>query len=96
MYHFHEISHAFQYTTIKTTIFCACKKLLNNKKSLKGYQNHCVKNGREKFLVWKEPSSKLTLKTKCYHSCGCCDNSRSCEQLKKRVEDKYFEKKVRL
>ena len=44
----------------------------------------------------KEPSSKLTVKTKCYQSCGCCDNSRSCEQLKKRVEDKYFEKKVRL
>ena len=42
-----------------------------------------------------KPSSKLTLKTKWYHSCGCCDDSRSCEQLKKRVTDKYFEKKVR-
>ena len=40
---------------------------------------------------WKEPSSKLTLKMKCYQSCGCCDNSTSCEQLKK---DKYFEKKL--
>ena len=42
----------------------------------------------------KEPSSKLTVKTKCYQSCGCCDNSRSCEQLKKRVAGKYFEKKL--
>ena len=47
-----------------------------------------------KNFRWKEPSSKLTLKTKCYQSCGCCDNSRSCEQLKKRVADKYFEKKL--
>ena len=28
------MSHAFQYTTIKMTIFCACKKLLNNKKAI--------------------------------------------------------------
>ena len=39
------------------------------------------------------PTSKLTLKAKWYHSCGCCDDSRSCEQLKNRVTDKYFEKK---
>ena len=38
----------------------------------------------------------MTLKTKCYHSCGCCDDSSSCEQLNKRVADEYFEKKVRL
>ena len=47
-----------------------------------------------KNFWWKEPSSKLTLKTKCYQSCGCRDNFRSCEQLKKRVADKYFEKKL--
>ena len=47
-----------------------------------------------KNFWWKEPSSKLTVKTKCYQSCGCCDNSRSCEQLKKLVADKYFEKKL--
>ena len=47
-----------------------------------------------KNFWWKEPSSKLTLKTKCYQSCGCCDNSRSCKQLKKRAGDKYFEKKL--
>ena len=41
-------------------------------------------------------SSKLTLKTKCYHSCGCCDDCQSCEQLKKHVLDKYFEKNIRL
>ena len=47
-----------------------------------------------KKFRWKKPSSKLTLKTKCYQSYGCCDNSRSCEQLKKHVADKYFEKKL--
>ena len=41
-----------------------------------------------------KPFSKLILKTKWYQSCGCCDDSRSCEQLKKRVTDKYFEKRV--
>ena len=43
-----------------------------------------------------KPSSKLSLETKRYHSCGCCDDSPSCEQLNKHVTDKYFEKKVRL
>ena len=38
-----------------------------------------------------EPSSTLALKTKWYHSC-CCDDSRSCGQLKKCVLEKYFEK----
>ena len=41
-----------------------------------------------------KPSSKLTLKTKWYHSCGCCDDSQSREQLKKRVIDIHFEKKL--
>ena len=27
-------------------------------------------------------------------SYGCCDDPQSCEQLKKRTTDKYFEKKV--
>ena len=40
-----------------------------------------------------KPSSTLTLKTKWYHSCGCCDDSQSCGQLKKCVTNKYFEKK---
>ena len=39
-----------------------------------------------------KPSSKLSLKTKWYHSYGCCNDSRSCEQLKKRVRDKCFAK----
>ena len=43
-----------------------------------------------------KPSSKLTLKTKWYHSCGCCDDCQSCEKLKKHVSDENFEKKVRL
>ena len=33
----------FQNTTIKMIIFCACKNLLNNKRSLKEYRNHCAK-----------------------------------------------------
>ena len=41
-----------------------------------------------------KPFSKLTLKTKWYHNCGCCNDSRSWEQLKKRVTNKYFEKKL--
>ena len=40
--------------------------------------------------------SKLTLKTKWYHSCCCCDDSQSYEQLNKHATDKYFEKNVRL
>ena len=48
------------------------------------------------FFLIRRQSSKLTLKTKWYHSCGCCDNSQSCEQLRKRVNDKYFEKKLDL
>ena len=50
----------------------------------------------KKHFWWSKPSSKLTLKTKCYHSCGCCDDCQSCEKLKKHVLDEYFEKNVRL
>ena len=42
-----------------------------------------------------KPSSKLTLRTKWYHSCGCCNDSQSSEQMKKHATDEYFEKKVR-
>ena len=70
-------------------IFSTCKNLLNSK-SLKGYQNCCVKRPQKNF------GGRKHLKTIWYHSCGCCDDSRSCEQLKKHVTDKYFEKKVRL
>ena len=38
-----------------------------------------------------KPSSKLTLETKWYHICSCCDDSCR-ELLKKYVTDKYFEK----
>ena len=47
----------------------------------------------QKIFDGRKPSSKLTLETKWYHSCGCCDGSRSCEQLKKHFTDKHFEKK---
>ena len=39
-------------------------------------------------------SLKLTLKTTCYHSCGCCDDSQSCEQLKKHVTSVLVKKKL--
>ena len=47
-----------------------------------------------KFFGGTKPSSKLTLQAKCHHSCVWCDDSWSCEQLKKHVADKYFEKKL--
>ena len=49
----------------------------------------------QKYFDGSKPSSKLSLKTKWYRSCGSWDDSRSCEQLKNYVTDKYFEKKVR-
>ena len=36
-------------------------------------------------MIWKR---------KWYHGRDCCDDSGSCEQLKKRVADKYFEKNL--
>ena len=48
---------------------------------------------KKKKTFGSRPSSKLTLKTKWDHSCACCDDSRSCEQMKKPVTGKYFEKK---
>ena len=50
----------------------------------------------QKSFAGSKSSPRFTLKTKLYHSFGCCDDSQSCEQLKKHVTDKYFEKKVRL
>ena len=47
----------------------------------------------KKIFGGGKPYSKLTLKTKWCNSCGLCDNPRSCKQPKKRVTDKYFEKK---
>ena len=83
----------FQYTIIKMIIVCACRNLLNNKKKLKGHQNRCVKRPR-KIFSGRKSSSKLTLKTKWYHSCGCYDDSKCFEQLKMRATDRYFEKKL--
>ena len=53
----------------------------------------CLKRPQNVF-PGRETSLKLTLKTKWYNSCGCCNDSRSCEQLKKLVADKYFEEKL--
>ena len=47
----------------------------------------------KKIFCGSKPSLKLTSKTKWYHSWHCCNDSRSCEQLKKCVTGKYFEKK---
>ena len=71
------------------------QKPIKQQKNFKGYQNCCVK-GPQKILGGRKPSLKLTLKTKWYRSYGCCDDSRSCEQLKKHITGKYFEIKVRL
>ena len=35
-------------------------------------------NGSKTIFGGRKPSSKLTLKTKWCHSCGCCNNSRGC------------------
>ena len=43
----------------------------------------------QKDFRGNKPCSKVTLRTKCYHSWGCCDNSQCCEQLKKYGTDKY-------
>ena len=53
-----------------------------------------VRQHSKKNFGGSKPSSKLTLKTKRYHSYACRDDSQSSEQLKKHVTDKYFEKKV--
>ena len=50
----------------------------------------------QKVFGGSKPSLKLNLKTKWHHSCSCCNDSWSCEQLKKRVTDKYFLKKLHL
>ena len=44
----------------------------------------------KKIFGGSQLSSKLTLKTKWQNSCGCCDDFRSCGELKKHVTDKYF------
>ena len=62
MYHFLEILHFFQYTTIKMIIFCACKNLLNNKNVSKDTQI-IVLNGCEKFWL-KETFLKVDLVNK--------------------------------
>ena len=36
----------------------------------------------------------MILKTKLCHSCGCCDDSWTCEQMNQRVTDQYFKKKT--
>ena len=56
--------------------------------------NECFWWGNTQNNFWRK--SKLTLKIKWYLSCGCYDDSRSCKKLKKRVTDKYFEKKATL
>ena len=48
----------------------------------------------KKTFGGSKPSSKLSSKTKWYHSYSCYDNSQSCKQLKKCVTDNYFEKKL--
>ena len=86
----------------------SCKFLRNNQTKWEASQHLCSLKVFVKFWIHttdvaalkkigeSKPSLKLTLKTKSYHTCGCCDDSRSCEQLKKHVTDKYYEKEVRI
>ena len=50
MFHFHGISRAFQYTSIKMVISCTCKNLLNNKE-IESDAKITVLKGCKKFLV---------------------------------------------
>ena len=84
-----EILWTFHYTTIKMII--PCKNLLNNKKKdnktamLKDYKKSLVERNSPQSWTWKQNG---------YVDCVCyCGDSWSCEQLKKQVTDKYFEKK---
>ena len=43
-----------------------------------------------------EPSPKLTLKTKSYHSCGSCDDSWSLDNWKSVLQMNIFKKKLNL
>ena len=65
---------------------------LNESTSLSAFDDATLKEKKKK-VGRSKPSSRLTLETKWYHSYGCCDDFRSCEQPKKCVTDKYFDKK---
>ena len=58
------------------------------------FKEHLKMSASDEVTLKKKFWWALTLKTKWYYSCGCSDDSRSCEQLKKDITDKYFEKKV--
>ena len=77
MFHFNTISHAVFYFKNENPT--------KQQKNFKRVQNCCKKY--VKIFFGRKSSSKLILKTKWYHSCGCCDNLQNCEQLKKRVTD---------
>ena len=63
-------------------------------------KNECLRWGNTQnkkiFLVEVNPPQSWPWKQNRNHSCGCYDDSQNCEQMKKHVTDKYFEKKVRL
>ena len=63
-------------------------KITNSKQQVLLAKQHSKKIDESK------PPSKLTLKTKWYHSCDCCDDSQSYKQLKKHVNNKYFEERL--
>ena len=47
-----------------------------------------------KKLLVEKTLLKIDFKTKLIHSCSFCNDSGNYKQIKKRVTDKYFEKKL--
>ena len=54
------------------------------------------KKKKKKKIGGSKPSSKLTLKTNWYHSCGCSDDSQSYVQMRGVLQINIFFFKVRL
>ena len=61
-------------------------------------KNECLRRGntqnKTKILVEVNPPQSWPWKQNRNHRCDCSDDSQNCEQMKKRVTDKYFEKKL--
>ena len=58
-----------------------CFSLKNTSEWVLLMRHHSKKNFPE-----SKPSSKLASKTKCYHNCGCCDDYRTFEQLRRMLQ----------
>ena len=93
MFHFRGTPHAFHYTTIKMTTFCACKNLLIKKlkripKSLWRLQKSFFFEGNPlQIWPWKQNVSTVVVAVMVIEVL---------KKLKKLVTDKYFEKEKTL